>query len=809
MDARLFSDEIRERERRRRRKDMLWNVASFVLHVVFFGAVVMMTPVKSLVFDKEAKKSNPAADLSADRIEEIADSLSQARTGELQRQLEAMQTVLHNMDLMKSELQKDYDAFAEQSSAGLKDELSKMIDEVELAQKTALVEQTPMIGKVEKMVAEERLDLEDEARSKWLREAADDLITNAGDKIGDAQARAGNALDRMQVQAQFGGYRKTAEASGKVRDEQVEAAAMQNKAQKEASDIGFRMGDYRHRANDLKNHEDRLREQKERLAKAEQEHKEAEARLADATAKRDAAESDRDAAQNGDRKIRDEANRRFREERARADRERRRVESTAKTAGDARRRIAELEEKVAARKAAVAELDDVRRAKVNGEQIEKLRRAATAQADVKSRVEQLRKTLEEDSADLRRLVQEDRRENALVHRNASALKLVDAYDAAKEIEEAITESYKDIKATQTAIERKMSFEAAQKITDVAKAVRLKANREAIESSPRTKEALDAQKVAQAEVVREADAIVETVVAMMDEAMALVRPDNPEASAGANAKTIPWLEEKDFAQRAQEASRAERLAGMKAAADYQVAITAAAAENEHERAKDLTKVMEKAASGDARPAGYSQTDFGNELVHLNGRMPDLVGGNVFRFSENPATEGIPAKWAYVQDWYVIGPFPNPDRVNLRRKFPPESVVDLDATYVGKGGRTIKWEFMQTKNATPKETWRGDLKPEIVPLTAEEYGIWYAYAEVFSDVACDRWIAVGSDDRSDIWINDVPVWGSSNTLKAWRVDEGYRRIRLNKGRNRILARIENGWHALGWSVCISLDDGALAK
>ena len=72
MDARLFSDEIRERERRRRRKDMLWNVASFVLHVVFFGAVVMMTPVKSLVFDKEAKKSNPAADLSADRIEEIA-----------------------------------------------------------------------------------------------------------------------------------------------------------------------------------------------------------------------------------------------------------------------------------------------------------------------------------------------------------------------------------------------------------------------------------------------------------------------------------------------------------------------------------------------------------------------------------------------------------------------------------------------------------------------------------------------------------------------------------------------------------------
>ena len=32
---------------------------------------------------------------------------------------------------------------------------------------------------------------------------------------------------------------------------------------------------------------------------------------------------------------------------------------------------------------------------------------------------------------------------------------------------------------------------------------------------------------------------------------------------------------------------------------------------------------------------------------------------------------------------------------------------------------------------------------------------------------------------------------------------------KGRNRILARVENGWHLIGWSVCISLEDGTPAK
>ena len=120
-------------------------------------------------------------------------------------------------------------------------------------------------------------------------------------------------------------------------------------------------------------------------------------------------------------------------------------------------------------------------------------------------------------------------------------------------------------------------------------------------------------------------------------------------------------------------------------------------------------------------------------------------------------------------------------------------------------------MQTCNFKPRkwEWWHSDRRAELVPYTSEEYGIWYAYAEVFSDIECDRWIAVGSDDRSDIWLNDAPVWGSSDKLKAWRIDEGYRRVHLKKGRNRILARVENGWHLIGWSVCISLDEGNPAK
>ena len=557
--------------------------------------------------------------------------------------------------------------------------------------------------------------------------------------------------------------------------------------------------------------ERKIREMEERIAQANKKAEDAAAQARELGAK--AEEFKRTAGERG---------RVFNDQRGRADRERRRLDGNVRTADDAKRRIPELEKKVAERKASVKSLEDLRRTTVNEEQVEKLRRATKAQEDIAARIALLRRILENDEPEQQKLVQENRPENALVTKDATTMKMVDAFELAKQIESAITESYKDIKATQTAIERKMSFEAAQKITDVAKAVRIEANREALEDNPRTKEALDAQKVAQTEVVRETDNIVETAVAMMQEALEIVKPDDGSKAEikGAHPKVVQWLQEKDFEKRAQEEEQQKRLEQMAAVADYQVAITAAAAENEEERAKDLPKVAENAEevkknteSADAQtaPAGAEQAHFRDvgTLARLDARMPELVGGNIIRFTESASKDGIPAKWMYVQDWYVIGPFPNPDRVNLRRKFPPESVVDLDATYVGKDGRTIRWEFMQTRNSTPKESWRSDGKAEIVPYNAEDYGIWYAYAEVFADAACDRWIAVGSDDRSDIWVNDAPVWGSSNKLKQWRIDEGYRRIHLNKGRNRILARIENGWHALGWSVCISLEDGQLGE
>ncbi len=146
------------------------------------------------------------------------------------------------------------------------------------------------------------------------------------------------------------------------------------------------------------------------------------------------------------------------------------------------------------------------------------------------------------------------------------------------------------------------------------------------------------------------------------------------------------------------------------------------------------------------------------------------------------------WIRLDSWYVIGPFPNPSRQNVDVSFPPESLIDLDAVHRGDGGRSIRWNFVQSP---------GEM---VQPPEDPPYVIYYAYTEVFSDADRDLWVAVGSDDNSRIWFNDQLIWKSGYGLKIWRRNEGFRRVRFIRGINRILYRVENGHGASGFSFLI---------
>ena len=806
MDNNLFADEIRKREEERRRKEPLWGLLSFLLHGALFVVVVLCTPVKQLILPEPKEKANPAADLSADRIEDIGESLSEVRMNELLQQIQAMQDVLHNMDVMKEELAKDYDKFAEKTAQDVRTELENLVKETAEAQQKSSEAQAVVKQAVQEIVAiEMKADLADRQTSKDLHEKADKLMYETVEKTNTAQANAVNALDKLQVKAEFAGFKKTAEAAEKFRDAQIEAAKLQDETQTASIQTAQELVAVAGNEKRLDEVKKTIEESKAKVESAEQVKVEADKRIAAEEKEMKAAEQKRDRLRQ-EKKWEEvkQAQQVASEHRRAMDQAKRESQNAQRQMNEAKSRQARAEKKLPELLKKQAELAKVKETRATEAQIKDLEKAESAQKRLNKEIETLKAVLASDSAELKKLAQEEnRQENRLVDEQAAQLSMSKAYELAKQLESAIAESYKDIKATETAISKKMSFEAAQKITDVAKPERLVADAAALESKPRTKEALDKQKQAQTEVVREADNMVEATVAMMNEAMEIVMGKDSSAQMGTKEKpkAVKRLEEKDLADRSSEEAMAERMAAMEAEAEYQLKLENAAVEDSNEKAKDLSELMAE----DNAKAGEN-----GSLTGANPGPPELKGGDLALLPGNvmsigpDAKDAIPAKWMYVNSWHVIGPFPNPNRVNLRRKFAPESKVDLDATYIGKDGRVLKWEFCQAKNAKPPQPWMADWRAEVIPEKKEEYSIYYAYAEVFFDRDCDRWVAIGSDDRSDVWLNDVPIWGSSNKLKAWTLAEDFRRVHFKKGRNRILARVENGHWNCGWSLCISVED-----
>ncbi len=852
----LFADQIRERERRRRYQVPFWQLLSFLLHGSVFVALVLFSPLREIVIP-EPKAREPIK-ISADRLERLDEDLQTVRLNELLEQLNALQIVLHNMDVLKQAIKEDYDAFARNEQETARESIESLFSRILDEQASATEAQREALKAVTEVnqLRTERLTNTNVTQQirQTLTEAAPAFA-----RVDAAQAVAQNVLDRVFVEAELVGLVKTAAATEAVRNIQLQANTMQREFQRRFSNQARSMADYPTVLQTIEQQKQRLQEHEKNLETAKEKivRQRADAKSfteqADAHEKRlqaqqeqaEALRRDMEAATDG-RAQTTTALAAVREKREATDdsealdTEIDRLATAEKTFRETEKTVAERLKKLEAdirqtekavqdsRRTATNNADGVIRderwqgqieaaiEKTRGDighnewrktEIEKTATATTppfdqgqkdaiaAQEALIKKVEEIAELARQEEAALKPVASAEFVPDPLTTQPIAQLDVVDAYAVATELEARITESYREIKSAEAAMLRKMSFQAAEKLTDVAKTVRPEIDEALLRTNPRDRQTFDRKQEATVEVVREADSMVETATTLLASARQIVQPELADTDT---ASDMP--------------SRLERMYEL---VHLNEQLAAAAAEDADELAKDLTALMAAAPAGPeadlhpdkkvvvktaALPPVPSATKAPEPAVipPLSARAPDLIPGNIIRLDDTGT--GVPTTWMYVNTWHVIGPFPNPDRVNLRRRFPPESVVDLEATYTGKDGRQITWEFEQARSSVRHEHNRA----VVVPRSTEEYGIWYAYAEVFVDEACDLWIAVGSDDRSDLWLNDMHVWGSSNELKSWNIREGFRKVRFRKGRNRFLARIENGWHAMGWSVCIALTE-----
>jgi hypothetical protein len=147
---------------------------------------------------------------------------------------------------------------------------------------------------------------------------------------------------------------------------------------------------------------------------------------------------------------------------------------------------------------------------------------------------------------------------------------------------------------------------------------------------------------------------------------------------------------------------------------------------------------------------------------------------------------------VPQWHIAGPFDNGEGMEgLDKVYPPEKAIDLKATYKGKHGK-VAWRTVRpdSKGYVDLAAFHGD---------AGNNSVSYLVAEVESPAEQDGELLIGSDDGCKIWLNGKVVHEARLTRAAAPEQERVK-VRLKKGANRVLFKINNGNnpHGLYFSV-----------
>ena len=365
--------------------------------------------------------------------------------------------------------------------------------------------------------------------------------------------------------------------------------------------------------------------------------------------------------------------------------------------------------------------------------------------------------------------------------------IVDLYEQAVAHLETVCDDYRRIKAMQLARLRDLPYDEAHENISSVMPILAPVNRELLRKAIRLPRDIQKHKEEVELVKKEIEMMIDLVAKLLKE-IEVVRAEMMQRQA--REVTLEEIVQKpdfdpDVVPEVQQRPPPDDATVQQ--------LEEAAREDEKQVAKDLTPIMHRLI--DIRDLTREMRDddrIPRDLFRSTddiGVLAAILDPDVHKaFGRMIEEDGTPAEWLFVDTWYTIGPFDNPQRRNIHRKFPPETVIDLDATYVGKGGKEIRWQWVQCHD------------PMVTPADPAEYAIYYAYTEVYCDRPMDLWVAVGSDDKANVWLNAMPIWISSDKLKGWQVNEGFRKVTFRAGVNRVLYRVENGWLNIGFSFAI---------
>lgn len=137
---------------------------------------------------------------------------------------------------------------------------------------------------------------------------------------------------------------------------------------------------------------------------------------------------------------------------------------------------------------------------------------------------------------------------------------------------------------------------------------------------------------------------------------------------------------------------------------------------------------------------------------------------------------------VDQWQIVGPFDNGSGMEgLDRVFGPEKGYDPKGSYAGKHGK-VSWRSVRigAGGYVDLKAFHGEEAAESVS---------YLTREIESPADQEATLLLGSDDGAKVWLNGELVHTSRQT-RAAAPEQDTVKVRLRKGANRLLLKINNG-------------------
>ncbi|OYT15521.1 MAG: hypothetical protein B7C24_12610, partial [Bacteroidetes bacterium 4572_77] len=151
-----------------------------------------------------------------------------------------------------------------------------------------------------------------------------------------------------------------------------------------------------------------------------------------------------------------------------------------------------------------------------------------------------------------------------------------------------------------------------------------------------------------------------------------------------------------------------------------------------------------------------------------------------------------KTGFVNNWMVIGPFDTgakeylPDVIppGFDKEYPPEKEIKFSKVYSGMNG-DVQWKEAKTTKKS--------LLDFNKIYSSNKGAIAYAYTEIESPNNRNILMTLGSDDGAKVWINGDLIF-SKHIKRGATPDEEFLDVKLKKGKNTVLVKVENfdgGW------------------